>query len=164
MLDDLNDIFYDIDYEAADLKNIEPWTALKLHTVKDAAIVFPPKHWDWHEKHISARVTGFLVSIQSRTPELFTGTKLGAVHMQLFPEKFMNWDGLEGRKKAYLPSEMRSGLLRHVFDRHPGSQTRTIFYVTPRKILDGMSNPWHNDGAALNWELDERFVGAKEQV
>jgi hypothetical protein len=159
MLDDKNDTFYDVDYESLDLKNSTPWVELALYTVQDAAIVFPPGQWDIHEANKSVRVTGFLVSILNRTGGLFTAKKIGTVHVQPFPQKFMNWDALESLKGSELPSEMKAGLLRHVFNRRPGSGFRVIEHVTSRSILESMSRPWHRNGDALNWELDHRFAG-----
>jgi hypothetical protein len=159
VLDDLNDVFYDVDYESSDLKNTTPWTELALHTVADPAIVFPPNQYQMSENNKTLRITGFLVSIQSRDSGLFTATKIGTVHVQQLQKKYMNWGALESLKGAELPSEMRAGLLRHVFNRRPRGSARMISYVTPRHVLDNMPRQWHRNAAALNWELDERFAG-----
>ena len=157
MLDDLNNVFYDVDYESSSLNNSTPWTKLGLHNVADPAIVFPPNQWQMFEENSSA--TGFLVLIQSRDSGLFTATKIGTVYVRPLLQEFMNWGVLESLKGSELPSEMRAGLLRHVFNRRPGANARMISYVTLRRVLDNMHRPWHQNGAWLNWELDDKFTG-----
>lgn len=172
MLDDLDNVFYDVDYESSELQNSTDWTELALHNVVDPAIVFPPNQWQifeecWTWRQVGGELedrpliaTGFLVSIQSRDSGIFNATKLGTVHVLQWRQQHMNWGVLESLKGTELPSEMRAGLLRHIFNRRPGANTQMVIsYVTPRRVLDENSRPWHEDGASLNWELDHRFAG-----
>lgn len=160
MLDDQNDAFYEVDYQSVDLRNSTDWTALKLHTVPDPAVVFPTLQWQKFENDINKKITGFVVDIKSRGEDSWTAEKIGAVHVRRFPQEYMNWSALASLKGSELPEEMKAGLLRKVFNQREGSMVQTISYATPRRILDTMKRPWHQDGAALNWELDEKFVGA----
>lgn len=160
MLDDINDTFYQVVYEGPGLQNMNTWKDLDLHTINDPAIVFPPKQLDAFEARLSLLATGFLVSITFRSPEIFIADWLGAVHVYRLPEHRMNWGALESLKGEELPTEMRAGLLRYVFDRRPGLRSISHTYMTPRNTLDNMIRPWHVDGASLNWELDSRFTGA----
>ena len=159
MLDDLNDVFYDIDYETPLLGNKTPWTELALHTVPDPAIVFPPEQQDMLHKMQFA--TGFLVSIESRSSTLITARKIGRVNVKQLPEKLMNWSALRALKGKELPAEMRAGLLRRIWNRRSGAADHSIPFVTPSRILNDMPRPWHRDAVALNYELDERFAGGK---
>jgi len=162
MLEDLKDTFYEVDYQAADLQNMTLWSELALHTVLDPAIVFPSLQWQKFENLADEsveKVTGFLVAIQSREGDAWTAVKLGTVHIRKYPEEVVNWRVLESVKGPELGAEMQAGLLRHVYNRRPSSVQRSIPYVTPRRILDKMERSWHKDGAALNWNLDGRFVG-----
>lgn len=160
MLDDQNNAFYEVDYQSVDLKNSIDWTALKLHTVLDPALVFPTLQWQTFEKDMNKKITGFVVDIKSRDEDSWTAERIGTVHVRRFPQEYINWSVLASLKGSELPEEMKAGLLRKVFNQGRSSMTQTISYVTPRRILDTMERPWHQDGAALNWELDERFVGA----
>ena len=163
MVEDLKDTFYEVDYEAADLQNRTPWSELELHTVLDPAIVFPSLQWQKFENLAEESVeivTGYLIAIQSRESDAWAAVKLGDVHIRKYPEEVMNWRLLESVKGPELGAEVQTGLLRHVYNRRPGSVQRSIPYVTPARILDKMERPWHKDGAALNWNLDGRFVGA----
>lgn len=163
MLEDLEDAFYEVDYESADLRNTTPWSELGLYTVLDPAIAFPSLQWQKFENLADEsveKVTGFLVAIQSREGDAWTAVKLGAVHIRKYPEEVVNWRALESTKGPELGAEMKAGLLRHIYNRRSGSVQRSIPYVTSRRILDEMEKPWHEDGAALNWHLDGRFVGA----
>jgi hypothetical protein len=161
MLDDLNDVFYQVIYEGPGLKNVTSWTDLALHTITDPAIVFPPNQLATFEARLSIMATGFLVSVTSRTSDAITAKWLGTVHVDRLPEHLMNWGALESMKENELAAEMRAGLLRFVFDRRPGASAKSHSYVTPSSTLDEMSRPWYKNGEHLNWELDERFVGAK---
>lgn len=160
LLDDEDNVFYDVDYTSPGLRNTVSWKQLALHTIPDPAIVFPPAQWQ-KLKDPNWLPTGFLVSIQSREPDCFKAVNLGAVHVKPRPQALMNWDVLESLKGPELPAEMKAGLLRKVFNRRPGANMQSISYVNPRKVLDKMSRPWHRDGKWLNWELDDRFVGGK---
>jgi len=161
MLDDQDDILYDVDYESKELKNTTPWVDLELHKKVDPAIVFPSVEWQKHEADKQKKVTGFLVSIQSREGGWNTAIHLGTVHVVQYQPEFMNWAALESLKGSELPAEMKDGLLRKVFNRRPGSGTQALSYVNSLSVLDGLPRPWHRDGQALNYELDERFVGCK---
>jgi hypothetical protein len=161
MLDDQNDAFYEVDYQSVDLRNRTEWTVMELHTVPDPAVVFPTLQWQRFENDTNEKITGFVVDIKSRDEDYWTAEKIGMVHVRRFPQEYMNWSALASLKGSELPEEMKAGLLRNVFNRREGSTVQTISYVTQRRVLDNMKRPWHQDGAALNWELDERFVGAK---
>ena len=159
MLDDLNGVFYDVDYETPLLGNKTPWMELALHTVTDPAIVFPPEQQDMlHKKQFA---TGFLVSIGSRSPTLITARMLGRVNVKKLPQELMNWSALRALKGKELPAEMCAGLLRRIWNRRAGAAAQSFPFVTPSRILNGMPRPWHRDGVALNYELDERFAGGK---
>jgi len=161
MLDDENNVFYDVDYGSAHLRNSTPWPELALHNVVDPAIVFPPAQWqklhdpDWLP-------TGFLVAIRSRDDNVFKAVKIGTVHVKQLPRALMNWGALESLTGPEFVAEMKAGLLRRVFDRRPGSNSGPVSYVNPKKVLNGKPRPWHQDGKWLNWELNHRFVGGKE--
>lgn len=161
MVDDLNNVFYDVDYESPDLKNPVPWAELLLHTSRDPAIVFPPNQYQLGVENPGLRITGFLVLIQSREDDVFTGYKIGTVHVQPLAQERMNWGVLESWKGPELASEVRAGLLRHVFNRRPGAHPIAISYVTPRNILDSMQRQWHKNAAALEYELDGIFAGGR---
>jgi hypothetical protein len=161
MLDDQHDIFYEVDYQSADLRNTTEWTTVELHSVQDPAIVFPPLQWEKLGNDMNEKITGFVVDVKSRDDECWIAEKLGAVHVRRFPQEYMNWSALASLKGSELPEEMKAGLLRNVFNRRVNPEEYTISYVTLRRVLDNMKRPWHQDGAALNWELNERFVGAK---
>ena len=68
---------------------------------------------------------------------------------------------LRALKGKELPAEMRAGLLRRIWNRRSNAADQSIPFVTPSRILNGMPRPWHRDGVALNYELDERFAGGK---
>jgi hypothetical protein len=159
MLDDLNDVFYDVDYETALLGNQTSWTDLAIHKIRDAAIVFPPEQQDMLQMQRFA--TGLLVSIESRTSEMIIAKKVGRVNVKPLPQEFMNWSALTGLKGKELPAEMRAGLLRRVWNRRPVTGSQSSSFVTPSRILNAMPRPWHRDGVALSYELDDRFVGGK---
>lgn len=161
MLDDLNDIFFEVKYDDPKLGNTKNWTELSLHEVDDPAIVFKSNQDPFLQQRSYDRVEAYLVSIIKRDSHAFRATILGTVYVRPFAEKFMNWGALESLKGSELPAEMRAGLLRHVFNRRISNDSQHYSYVTPRKILDNMPRKWHEDGGALNWELDDRFVGAK---
>ncbi|KIY02928.1 uncharacterized protein Z520_01393 [Fonsecaea multimorphosa CBS 102226] len=175
MVDDLNEVFYDVGYDTVHVKNTLSWTELALHRVPDPAITFLPGQAE--KLHRDGFATGMLVSIESRTPreppavgdgaepqEVFSARRIGNVNVRVLDKKFMNWSALASLKGPELPEEMKEGLLRRVWNRRPGAAAATaaqsIPYVTPGSVLDEMSNPWHTDGDALNYELDQRFVGA----
>jgi hypothetical protein len=157
MLDDSTETFYDVDYQTELLGNTTPWTALALHKVRDPAIVFPPEQCDMLQT--MAFATGFLVSIERRDREIFVAKKIGRVNVKPLEEKHMNWAALESSKGGELPMEMRAGLLRRIWNRRPSATSQPIAYVTPRAILEGMPRQWYQDGAALNYELDQVFAG-----
>ena len=56
LVDDINDKFYDVDYDGANdpskLGNTLSWAKLALHKVTDPAIVLPGDQWKWlhHEE------------------------------------------------------------------------------------------------------------------
>jgi hypothetical protein len=154
MLDDVNQIFYDVRYRGADSTS---WTAIKAHQIPDPAIVFPPNQWT--HMLASSHGTGFLVSIESREREVFYARMLGTVNVAPVDEKRMNWGALRGEKGPELPAEMKSGLLRHVWDRRSRPSFHAIAYETSAAVLNRMPRPWHRDGAALNYELDHVFAG-----
>jgi hypothetical protein len=161
MLDDENDIFYDVDYGSEPLRNSTPWSKLALYNVVDPAIVFPPKQWQkLHEPDWLP--TGFLVAIQSRDDNVFRAVKIGAVHVKRLRRELMSWGALESLRGSELTTEMKAGLLRRVFNRRPGSNAEPASYVNAKKVLDGKQRPWHQDGNWLNWELSHRFVGGKK--
>ena len=158
MLDDLNEIFYDVGYDIVHVKNTVPWTELNLHKVPDPAIAFLPGQAENLEK--DGYATGMLVSIDYRSENLISARRMGNVNLRVLPKKFMNWSALDAQKGRELPEEMREGLLRKVWNRRPDPENQTISYATPSHVLDNMPRPWHKNGAALNLELDQRFVGA----
>jgi len=159
MLDDQNDTFYEVDYQSVDLRNSIDWTALELHAVRDPAVVFPTLQWQTFENDTNAKITGFVVDIKSRDVERWTAETMGMVHVHRLPQEGMNWSVLASLKGSELPEEMKAGLLRKLFNQRENSVMQSISYVTPRRVLDTMKRPWHQDGVALNWELDECFVG-----
>lgn len=159
MLDYTNDVFYDVDYETANLRNSTSYAALALHTVQDPAIVFPPNQWNMLQTMKFA--TGFLVSIISRDGQTFSAKNLGSVNVKPLRQELMNWAALRSKKGPELPAEMKAGLLRHVWNRRSNAATQSIPYVHQRHVLDNMSNPWHRDGVALNYELDQQFAGGR---
>ncbi len=151
MFDDSNQIFYDVNYDTELLGNRIPWPSLKPENLRDPAIVFPPKQSD--ALKIMNFATGFLVSILHREGDKFVAQKLGLVEVKALKEELMNWSALTALKGEELPNEMKAGLMRRLWDRRPGSQHRSIPYVTPGSVLDQMPRRWHTDGAALNYEL-----------
>lgn len=157
MLDDIHQVFYDVAYQPPHSGNTTPWPALAAHTIPDPAITFHPHQWTRLQATRSAM--GFLVSINHRDGDVFHGTIAGTVSVQTLPQNLMNWAALRSLKGPELPAEMRAGLLRRVWNRRPGSRTDAVSYVTSGAVLEQMPRPWHRDGAALNWELDERFAG-----
>lgn len=158
MVDDKNDAFYDVDYVTGKLGNTISWRELALHKVKDAAICFPPEQQDMLYKMSFA--IGLLVSVEHRDGSFLKVTKLGKVNVKKIPQPYMNWTALQDLRGKELGEEMQVGLLRKVWDRRGGSLTRLGNYVTPSRVLNAMSSPWHRDGEALNNILDNRFAGA----
>ncbi len=161
MLDDENGVFYDVDYGSAPLHNSTPWSELTLHKVVDPAIVFPPAQWEkLHDPEWLP--VGFLVAIRSCEGDIFKAVKIGTVHVKPLPRALMNWGALERLKGPELTAEMKTGLIRRVFDCRPWSNAGPVSYVNLKKVLDAKSRPWDQQGNWLSWELDERFVGGKE--
>ena len=165
MLDDANDTFYDVDYDAANnpprLGNEVSWIELALHAVPDPAIVLPGDQWKWLHDERRRFSMGFLISIESREENVLYGKKIGSVFVKKLDREHMNWAALRSLKGEELPAEMRAGLLRRVWNRRPSADVSSIPYVTPARVLDGMPRPWHRDGEWLNWELDHQFAGGK---
>jgi len=156
MFDNSKQIFYDIDYETAQLGNNTPWSRLAPETLRDPAIVFPPEHCDMLE--IMKFATGFLVSILRREGDKFIAKKLGRVNVKPVEPKYMNWSALTTWKGEELANEMKAGLLKRMWDRRAGFTSRVVPYVTSGNVLDEMPRKWHEDGAALNYELDRIFA------
>ena len=165
ILDDANDTFYNLDYDAANnptkLGNKLSWNELALHTVPDPAIVLPENQWKWLHDEERQFSKGFLVSVESRQGGIFIGKKIGSVFVSKLKQEHMNWAALRSLKGEELPAEMRAGLLRRVWNRRSDANTSSIPYVTPAHVLDNMPRPWHRDGEWLNWELDHQFAGSK---
>src|SRR5882757_9040178 len=80
MLDHLENIFYDIDYQTPQPGNNASWTELGLHTVPDPAIVWPPNQAG--KLQTAGFATGFLVSIESRSEGIFSAQKIGTVNVR----------------------------------------------------------------------------------
>jgi hypothetical protein len=162
MLDDLNDVFYRVDYEFVSPRNRKSWVEVQLHTVQIPAIIFHPDQWQVQDKK-AVQGQGYLVAVEPHQQgDVLTATMLGAVHISPLPQEHMSWGALEGLKGAELPAEMKAGLLRKVFDRRPGADLSSISYVTPSKTLRAMESQWHRDGVELNYQLDSRFAGGRQ--
>ena len=163
MLDDVNDVFYDIDYDAAlkpaALGNTVSWADLALHTVREPALVLQLSQWQWLSNPQTNFARAFLVSIESRNEGIVYARRIGSVFVRKVQQEYMNWYALRSEKGEELPAEMRAGLLRKLWNRSPSHQSPNISYVTPASVLDKMPRPWHKDGAWLNWELDHQYAG-----
>lgn len=160
MLDDMNDVFYQVDYGHPGLRNANSWVDLQLHRVTDPAIVFPPNQLSLYAQNDNITMTGFLVSIASRGATGWLVKKIGAVHVRRYPLKYINWDVLASTKGPELIAELQAGLLRKVFNRRDVGTSERPSFVTLGNTINHMSRAWHEGGAALSYELDERFVGA----
>ena len=162
MLDDLNNVFYDVDYETSTLKNTTSWSDLALHTVPAPAIAFRLDQLDlMMQNPTKAMMKGFLVAITTWDSGTITAKKIGSVFVKRLDPKFMNWSVLKDWRGSELPAEMKAGLLRRVFDKRPEAHAQMMSYVTPSSTLARMSVPWHRDGHALNHMLQERFAGGQ---
>jgi hypothetical protein len=159
MLDEGNDVFYDVDCQSLRTTDDPSWDTAAPERFADPAIVFPLNQAHMLGPRTSA--VGFLVSITRRhNGEIWARSYGQAMVTQLPPER-MSWDGLIDKKGPVLPAEMRAGLMGRLWNRRPGAGTAATF-VTSAEILDGMPRQWHIDGAALNFELDNIFSAGKE--
>lgn len=95
MLNNSTQIFYDIDYETTLLGNKTAWSDLALETLKDPAIVFPPKQRDYAKN--GAFIIGFLVSILKREGRRIVAKKLERINVKPFDERLMNWSVLKAK-------------------------------------------------------------------
>jgi hypothetical protein len=164
MLDGSTNTFYDVDCEAPSLGNRTPWNLLAPETLRDPAIAFPPEQCNMLKPHAAGGMnfaTGFLVSIMRREGERFIAEKVCQANVRPIEARYMNWDALKQMKGDVLPNEMRAGLMQHLWNRRPEASSRPISYVTSSGILDEMPRKWHQDGAALNDELDNMFAAGK---
>ena len=156
MLDELTSTFYDVDYSTPEISNTVQWQTIALETVVDPAIVM-----QMLPDHLGNGALGLLVSITRREDDVFFATYLGQVWVKRHDPRF-NWEAVAHQKGQALSDEMRTGLMSQLWNRRP-SATRAAdhAYVTSRDVLDRMTNRWHEDGAALNYELDYMWASSR---
>jgi hypothetical protein len=159
MLDEGNDVFYDVDCQSLRTTDDPSWDTAAPEHFADPAIIFPP-----NQAHMLGPQTpaiGFLVSITRRhNGEIWARSYGRAIVTQLPPER-MSWDRLKDKKGPVPPAEMRAGLMGRLWNRRPGARAAATF-VSTRDILDRMPRKWHIDGPALNFELDNMFSAGRE--
>jgi hypothetical protein len=159
MLDEENDIFYDVDCTTLRTDADPSWEASAPQGFEDPAIVFPPEQAYKLGPHSIA--VGFLVSITQREDGEIRARSYGRAMVKPLPPQLMSWEGLVDTKGPVLPAEMKAGLMGRLWNRRPGAENEPRF-VTSMDILGKMPRKWHEDGAALNYELDNLFAAGKE--
>jgi hypothetical protein len=160
MLEEATGVFYDVDYVTLRAENDPTWADIAPESFQDPAIVFPPNQSRRLRQETVA--TGFLVSITRREGEEIWARSFGQVMVKPFPPNVMSWEKLREMKGPVLSTEVRAGLMGRLWNRRPGaSQANASSFVTSRAILDNMPRNWHEDGAALNYELDDIFAASK---
>lgn len=169
MLDDQEQAFYDVFYGNPLLRNTKPWSSLEMHKLLDPAIVIGPKQLErlnQDPKELERLnqgyplATGHLVNIVSRSNSVFTAELLAAVNIVPLQEEVMNWSVLKTWKGVEIVTELQNGLLRRVWNRRTFAPTEMVTFSTQASTLNEMPRPWHDDGTYLNYELDQRFMGA----
>jgi hypothetical protein len=160
MLEEETGVFYDVDYVTLRAESDPTWADIAPESFQDPAIVFPPEQSRYLREETIA--TGFLVSITRREGEEIWARSFGRVMVKPFPPNMMSWEKLREMKGPVLPAEMKSGLMGRLWNQRPGAnQANAPSFVTSRTILDNMPRKWHEDGAALNNELDCIFAASR---
>jgi hypothetical protein len=162
MLDELTSTFYDVDYASQTIGNTMQWKDLAAESIQDPAIILADHVPVMNGQDERIGALGVLVSITRRTEQTLFATYLGRVFIRKYPANLMNWEALTQRKGATLVNEMRAGLMSRLWNRRPEiPQLSGPPWVTSPKVLDTMPRRWHEDGAALNYELDYTFASSR---